>query len=165
IGGAKSDVVLLVAILYGELAGHSQQIGVGQEIGRVVVVVADARKHAYAPFVSFRIVPRVLERLVREFEKDTLLRIHDSGFERIDAKEGGIKKIRSLNQPPSADVVRIVAKMFVDAGAQFLRGKKRYRFDGIAEVTPQLIKIGSAREAAGHADHSDGIARAVVPGF
>ena len=116
IGGPKRDVVLLVAVLDGELAGHGQQIGVGQEVGCVVVVVADARKHADAPFVALRVVPCVLERVLGEFEKDALLRIHDLGFERIDAKEGGIKKIRALDQTASADVVRIVAKMFVNAG-------------------------------------------------
>ena len=69
------------------------------------------------PFVSLRIVAGVLQRVLREFEKDALLRIHDLGFERTDAKESGIEKIRALDQTASADVVRIVAQLFIDARA------------------------------------------------
>ena len=48
IGSAQCDVVLLVAVLDGELAGQGQQIRVSEEVGCVVVIVAAAGKDADA---------------------------------------------------------------------------------------------------------------------
>ena len=162
IGGAKRDVVFLIAVLDGELAGHGKQIRMGEQIGCVVVIVADAGKHADALLRSLRVVPRVFQRLLREFEKDTLLRIHDLGFERTDAKERGIEKICAVDHASSANVVRIVAQLFVDPRPQLLRRKKRDRLNPIAQVAPQLGDIGRARKASAHADDGHAVERAVA---
>ncbi len=126
------------------------------------MVVADAGKHADASLAALRVVACVLERLMGEFEKDALLRVHDLGFQRIDAKESGIEKVGALDQTAGADVIRIAAQMFVNAWAEFLGRKERNGFDGVAKVAPEFIEIGRAGETAGHADDRNGIADSVI---
>ena len=58
--------------------------------------------------------------MLGEFEKDPLLRIDDFGLERADPEERCIEQVCAVNQPASANVVRIVAQAFLDAGAKFL---------------------------------------------
>ena len=96
--------------------------------------------------------------MLREFKKDALLRVHDFGFERTDAKEGGVEQVGILDQAASANVVWIVAQAFINARAKFLRREERDGFDGVAEVAPKLVWIGRAGKAPAHADDRDGIA-------
>ena len=155
IGGAKSDVVFLVSILDGKLAGHGEQIGVAEKICGEVVVVANTGENADALLGALGIVARVLECVLCQFEEDALLRIGDFGFERTNAKESGVEKIGPIDQTSSADVVGIIAKIFVDSGTQLFGLKEGDGFDGIAEVLPELIEIGCAREASDHTNYGD----------
>ena len=98
--------------------------GLGEKIGGVVVVVADAGKHSDASFVSLRVVACIFKRVLGEFEKDALLRIHDLGFERTDAEESGIEQIRTFDQAACADVVGIVAQADLQCRAPSSSGVK-----------------------------------------
>ena len=116
IGGAKSDVIFLVSILDGKLAGHREQIGVAEKICREVMVVANSGEDADALLGALGVEPCVFQCVLCEFEKDALLRIGDLGFERTDAKKRGVKEIGAIDQASGANIVRVIAEIFVDSG-------------------------------------------------
>ena len=139
VGNPGAQKILVVADESGDvfLGQSTVQPGV-HEIG----VHGGAREHADAPLIAIRVIARIFERLVRQFQQDAVLRIHGPGFHRREAEKRCIEIARLLQYRRGLHVVRIAQVRRGHAGLQdLLIRKPGDRLHAFGEIAPELVDV------------------------
>ena len=136
-------------IAHAELSRQPRGTG---HLGVVPVRAADEHRAGGAVQRAVR-QPGILQRVPRGFQEQALLRIHDLRLGGGDAEETRVEAVNPFEEPAMLAVAaaRLARLRIVDA----LQGKAVWRDLGdavhaVAQVAPEGVEIGRAREAACH---------------
>ena len=162
VGGAGGDVVLLVSEHDLELAQALHLVGMGADMALKIGGVVHAGKHAHGRGGLARHMACALHAFPAQLEEHALLRVHQFGFERADAEEGGIEIGHALQHAARGDVGRIGAQRGGNGGVEFVGAEKADALAAFVEHVPEGLHRRRVGEASGHADDGDGL---VAQGF
>ncbi len=135
----------------------------------VVIGGRDSEEHTgTAPHEATRRDPGVLERFPRDFEHESLLRVHHLGLERRDPEELGVEAVDLPEEPSMLDVIAVGPfPGGVEAGAMIpaVAGDRPDRVPPFAQQRPERLRVVGAGEAKPHAHDRDRLrARGALPG-
>src|SRR5918911_2932122 len=152
---ATGEKIFIVAYR-GLIESHSlEEFAVGENIPHIAVG-ADSGVDADCARVIFRVVTSILKRLPCAFEKDAMLRVHDFGFARVDAKELRIEQINVFQYAPRLHVIWITQERRLDASCQqLLVCEECDALDPVTQISPELVHTSRARKAPDHSDDGD----------
>ncbi len=111
------------------------------------------------PRQARRRVSRVLQRLPRVGEQQTLLRVHDGRLPGGDAEEQRVEAVHVVEEaapPHGAPARRCVGVRVHRTPVPALGGDLRDAVPALAEVVPELGEVAGPRKAAAHPDDGDG---------
>ena len=98
----------------------------------------------------------LLKALPGQFKEDALLRVHQLGFARANAEEGGIKARCVVEHAACRHVVGVAGEAGGQGGVQLLGPEMTDAITAGNQVLPEFLDAGGTREATGHADDGDG---------
>ena len=153
----RRQVVLVVADVDLQVAEQRHELRVGLESVQVGAHRAPA-VDADQPREGLRVVPRVLERLPRGLEEETLLRVEALGLARAEAEEVRVEQLETVEHASGGDEVGVEKRVQVDARAfELVNGERTDRLDAVAEVHPELGQVGCSGKPAAHPDDRNGL--------
>ncbi len=101
------------------------------------------------------VVTGAFQSLPGDFQKDPLLRVGQLRLARQEIEEAGIEQLDSIQNRSCTHIAWLVLHRTAVGVLQLLLSKMGDRFHAAPEIVPKCLERGRAREAAGHADHSD----------
>ena len=149
-GNAGGDVVLLVGQrdLIGAHLVH--QLGMGLDVSAQIGGVIGPREHAHRHGGRIGDFTAALHAFPAQLQEDPVLRIHQLGFARTDAEEGGIELLHSLDDSARGHVGRMHAIGQRNGRIKLVLRKGGDRIAPGTQVVPERFHIGRAWEAPGH---------------
>ena len=120
------------------------------EVVAEVGVGRDPAEHADAALERGGIVAGVLDGGPGRLEEDAMLRIGELGFTPAHPEEGCIEGVVAIHDGPRVDEVRV--GRVGPGGTQLGLAEWPDRFDAPAQVVPEALDVGRARESSRHAD-------------
>jgi hypothetical protein len=85
-----------------------------------------------------------------------VLRVDQLGLARAVAEERGVEEIDAVDDEAGLDVAGLPVQRGIDTAClELLVGEMGDRFDPVAQVPPEGVHVGGARQAAGHTHHGD----------
>ena len=134
-------------------------LGAPQQAG----VVARDRAHEHARLLTLEPVGRdagILERLPGELQHEALLRVHRRGLPGGDAEEAGVELVDAVQVPPVLQAPRGVVGIGESVQRPALGRGLDDRVAALTQKRPERVGVRRAGQAARHADHGDGVAKA-----
>ena len=156
VGGAGGDVVLLVGQHHLELAQGGDLVRVVLKLALEIGGVVHAGEDADVALAITRGMAGVLQALPGQLQEDALLRIHQLGFARADAEEGGIEAGGIVEHAAGRHVIRVAGQRGRQRGVELLGPEMTDAVLAGDQVLPEFVDAGGAGKAPGHADDGDG---------
>ena len=150
------EILVIAGMAQQEHAGAVHQIGVGTDVEIEIAAHAAARENANGAVHCFGHAGGAFHGFPGAFEELAMLGVHDRGFLGREAEELGVEMGKPVQRSGKGDIVAMMQKAGAFAGGdQLILGHLPDRGAPIAQVVPERVNRGRARQTRGHADDGD----------